>query len=101
MECIAPATARPRGQPASAAELEPPTDDEKTAIERSLVELPKFSGGEVGEEAELGLTVSILRGRGPGYNFAGGARWATKAPRTGRRRARSKASSARSNQRLV
>jgi ribosomal protein S18 acetylase RimI-like enzyme len=74
-EVLRPATARPRGQPATAAEQEPPTPDEYAAIERSLIELPKFSGGEVGEEEELGLSVAILRGRGPGYNFAGGARW--------------------------
>lgn len=74
-EVLRPATARPRGQPATAAEQEPPTPDEYAAIERSLIDLPKFSGGEVGEEEELGLSVAILRGRGPGYNFAGGARW--------------------------
>jgi ribosomal protein S18 acetylase RimI-like enzyme len=72
---VRPATARPRGQPAAAAEQEPPSDQEQAAIEHGLIELPKFSGGEVGDESELGLTVSVLRGRGPGYNFAGGARW--------------------------
>ena len=68
-EVVRPATARPRGQPPTAAEQEPPTDDEKAAIERSLVELPKFSGGEVGEKEELGVTLSILPGRGPGYRL--------------------------------
>jgi ribosomal protein S18 acetylase RimI-like enzyme len=70
-----PATARPRGLGATAAQQEPPTDQEKVAIEGGLIELPKFSGGEVGNEADLGVTVAVLRGRGPGYNFAGGARW--------------------------
>jgi ribosomal protein S18 acetylase RimI-like enzyme len=81
-EVVRPATARPRGDPASAAEQEPPTDAEKAAIEHTLIELPKFSGGEVGTEEDLALWVAILRGRGPGYNFAGGARWsAEEAPR--------------------
>ena len=74
-EVIRPATARPRGQVATAAEQQPPTDQERLAIEHGLIELPKFSGGEVSDESDLGATVAVLRGRGPGYNFAGGARW--------------------------
>jgi ribosomal protein S18 acetylase RimI-like enzyme len=74
-QVVRPATARPRGQPATVEEQEPPTNQENAAIERGLVELPKFSGAEVGDEEELGALVAILRGRGPGYNFAGCERW--------------------------
>ena len=74
-EVVRPATARPRRLGPTAAKPEPPTDQEQAAIEHGLIELPTFSGGEVGDESDLGVKVAVLRGRGPGYNFAGGARW--------------------------
>jgi ribosomal protein S18 acetylase RimI-like enzyme len=74
-DVVRPATARPRGQSATASEHEPPTPGESSAIERSLLELPRFSGGEVGDEKDLGAALAVLRGRGPGYNFAACARW--------------------------
>lgn len=71
-----PTTARPRISAASAAaDQEPPTDDEWTAIERGLVELTRHSSAVIREEAELGVVLAILRGRGPGYNFAACPRW--------------------------
>ena len=57
VEVVRPATARPRGQPATATDQEPPTPDESAAIERSLLDLPRFSGGEVGDELGLGRAV--------------------------------------------
>jgi len=74
-EVIRPASARPRGQPSTATEQESPTPDESSAIERSLLELPRFSGAEVGDESDLAAALAILRGRGPGYNFAACVRW--------------------------
>jgi len=75
VEVVRPATARPRGQPATATDQEPPTPDESAAIERSLLDLPRFSGGEVGDELDLGVGLAVLHGRGPGYNFAARPRW--------------------------
>jgi ribosomal protein S18 acetylase RimI-like enzyme len=74
-EIVRPASARPRGQPVAAVEQEPPTDAELAAIERSLVDLPRFSGAEVRPVSKLAATLALLPGRGPGYNFAGCARW--------------------------
>ena len=70
-----PATARPRGGRPDATEQQPLTDDELAAIERGLVELPRHSGAEIRDEPDVGMVISILRGRGPGYNFAGCPRW--------------------------
>jgi ribosomal protein S18 acetylase RimI-like enzyme len=75
IEVKRPATARPRGGVVLAADEEPPTDEELAAIEHGLVELPRYSGAVVREELELGVALAILRGRGPGYNFAGSIRW--------------------------
>jgi len=74
-EIVRPASARPRGQPAAAVDQAPPTDAELAAIERGLVDLPRFSGAEVGADSRLAATLALLPGRGPGYNFAGCARW--------------------------
>jgi len=82
-EIVRPASARPRGQPAAAADQAPPTDAELAAIERGLVDLPRFSGAAVGADATLAASLSLLPGRGPGYNFAGCARW-SEAEVTGR-----------------
>jgi ribosomal protein S18 acetylase RimI-like enzyme len=71
-----PATARKRGSSGAAeVDQDAPTTDELAAIERGLVELPKYSGAEVNDRADLGVVLSLLRGRGPGYNFASCMRW--------------------------
>jgi ribosomal protein S18 acetylase RimI-like enzyme len=71
-----PTTARPRaGAASAAADQEPPTDDERLAIERGLVELTRYSSAVIREEPELGVVLAILHGRGPGYNFAACPRW--------------------------
>lgn len=70
-----PATARPRGGGQAPADELNPTNAELAAIERGLVDLTRHSGATVREETELGVVISHLRGRGPGYNFAGCPRW--------------------------
>lgn len=70
-----PTTTRPRGGAVLAVDQDSPTDDELAAIERGLVGLSRHSGAEVREERDLGVVLSVLRGRGPGYNFCGCPRW--------------------------
>ncbi|MDP8905664.1 MAG: GNAT family N-acetyltransferase [Chloroflexota bacterium] len=73
-----PATARPRGSSATVGgEAAAPSDEELAAIERSLAELPRFSGAVVEDEPEIGAVAVRLPGRGAGYNFYACPRWSS------------------------
>jgi ribosomal protein S18 acetylase RimI-like enzyme len=68
-----PETARPRQAPEL--EVEPPSPDELLAIERHLVSLPTFEGGDLQEDTHLG--VALVRGPGhePDTSYAAMPRW--------------------------
>lgn len=68
-----PETARPREGPRP--EVEPPSPAELLAVERHLVALPTFEGGELVDDAELG--VAMVRGPGsePDISYAAMPRW--------------------------
>jgi ribosomal protein S18 acetylase RimI-like enzyme len=68
-----PPTARRRTD--STADVPAPSIDELAAIERQLVDLPRFFGATVEEDAASGAVLVSRGGRGPAVNFAGCIRW--------------------------
>ncbi len=72
-----PDTARPRAEPRP--EVEPPTLEELTAIQRHLVILPEWEGGRVEDDASLDVTFVRGPGDGPDLSYAAQPRWSAEA----------------------